>query len=368
MDAEVPVADGAVDEAVPGEPEARPERMVPAHQMFWDRMRWTYCARSKAPGSCTARCETAPRAASTDENPRLSSQSSTPGEDLPELRDPALHEGRGELDHLRACEELLQDARRVVDAGRGGEVRADAPVEERDPAERDERLRGRRERHRGDRHHLLERDVRLEEPVEEDEPVRAGLVEPRREVREGGEVRRELHRHRDPHRAADAVDDLEVARLDLRRGDRRVRLHRVEVHLERVRPRLLDVPGVLGPAPRGAAVEARDHRDLEGLLRALDEGEVLVRPDPLRREVGARLGARLGAAGELLVEGGAGRLDLLLEERAQHHRPRAVPLRHLEVLHAVRQGGAGEHERRRELEAHVVRGEVGHAGSPVARL
>ena len=68
--------------------------------------------------------------------------------------------------------------------------------------------------------HLLQADVRLEEAVEEDEPLRPSRLDPRSEVGERGEVRRELHRDRELDRRADRLDHLDVAPLDLGAGDR----------------------------------------------------------------------------------------------------------------------------------------------------
>ncbi len=47
-------------------------------QPFCDRMRWTYWARSNAPGSRMTRCESVPRKSAISEKPRLSIQSSRP--------------------------------------------------------------------------------------------------------------------------------------------------------------------------------------------------------------------------------------------------------------------------------------------------
>ena len=233
-----------------------------------------------------------------------------------------------------------------------------------DPAQRHERLGRRRQRHGGGGRHAIERDVGLQEAVEEDQAVHAQGVQPGHEVGQRAEVGRELHRHRDGDGVLHLGHRLQVALLDLGGALLRVGLDRVEVHLQPVGAGGLDVAGVLGPAPRGDAVQAGDDRDPEGALRVLEEGEVVVRADPLRREEGPRLRARLGAPRQLLLEGAVGRLDLLLEERAQHHRPGAVRLGDLQVVDAIRERRAPHDHGRGQGKAHEAGGQVRHVSPP----
>ena len=98
-------------------------------QMFCDRMRWTYWARSYAPGS-SPRAATACRAARME--PSRACRASPPSRrGSCRGAGSVLHERRGELDRLRAGQDLLQRAGRVVHAGGRGEVGAHAPVEAR---------------------------------------------------------------------------------------------------------------------------------------------------------------------------------------------------------------------------------------------
>jgi hypothetical protein len=250
-----------------------------------------------------------------------------------------------------------------VDAGGGGQLDLDAPVEQPHPAQRQERLGGRREGHDAHGRQPLQRDVGLEEAVEEHHPLRAGLPELDHQVGQGGEVGRELDGDGDLHRAADLPHDVEVALLHLGRAHLGIGLHRVEVDLQRVGAGRGDLLGVAGPAARRAAVQAGDDRDVERLLGALHQREVLVRPDALGREVGARLRAGVGVARRRLLELGVAGLELFLEEGAQHHRPGAVSLRGLQVLDPVGERRGGDHQRARQAEAKVVRRQVGHVFS-----
>ena len=106
---------------------------------------------------------------------------------------------------------------------------------------------------------------------------------------------RELDRHRHGHRVLDARQDVEVALLDVAAGGMRVAREVVDVQLDRGGAGVLHRPGVVGPAARRDAVEAADHRDVDGGHGALEQAHVGTRAGLLLglvREVGQRLGER----------------------------------------------------------------------------
>ena len=79
------------------------------------------------------------------------------------------------------------------------------------PSEPRERYRG----HDGERFGV---DIGLQEAVEKDEGVGAGLVQSQREIPNRAEVRAELDRDRDGDRVLDALKDVDVALLDFGPG------------------------------------------------------------------------------------------------------------------------------------------------------
>ena len=133
----------------------------------------------------------------------------------------------------------------------------------------------------------------------------------------------ELHRHRHGHRVLDPRQDVDVALLDIPAGDVRVAGKVVDVQLDRGGAGILHRPGVAGPPAGGDAVEAADHRNVDGGRGALEQAQVAARAGLLFgrvREVRQRLCEGLGAGvGELRIQR---RLtaQLLLEERGEDHR------------------------------------------------
>ena len=173
---------------------------------------------------------------------------------------------------------------------------------------------------------LFQVDVGLEEAVEEDQSVGAGvgqlLGHPARRAERGPDL--------------DRQGDRRPTSLTSRRGPGtairplgrwpRVAGDEIDVQLQGVGPGFLDQLGVANPAAAGDAVEARDHRHGDGLLRLADQLQVGVRPHPvlvLAGEVREGLCETVGP--ELLhaVKLDLVVLDLLLEQRGEHGRGRA---------------------------------------------
>ena len=97
----------------------------------------------------------------------------------------------------------------------------------------------------------------------------------------------------------------------------------VDIQLDRGRAGVLHRARVVGPAFRGDAVEACDHRDVDRRDGALQQAQIAAWARVLLgylREIGQRLGEALGAGiGEPGVQLGL-LAQLLLEQRVQHDR------------------------------------------------
>ena len=201
-------------------------------------------------------------------------------------------------------------------------------------------------------------DVGLQEPVEQHQPVRAGLVEPQRHLAGRAEVRAQLDRDRHGHRVLDPRQDVEVALLDVAAGDVRVAGEVVDVQLDRGGAGVLHRPRVVGPAAGRDAVEAGDHRDVDGGRGALEQAQVAARAGLLLgggREVGQRLGEALGAGvGQPRVPRRLA-AQLLLEQRVEHHRADAGVGQAPHAVHGLRQRRRRRDERVAQGEAHVAR-------------
>ena len=79
--------------------------------------------------------------------------------------------------------------------------------------------------------------------------------------------------------AAHVADQLHVHGLDRRAGDVGIGRDEVDVQLEGVGARLLDLARVLDPAARGDAVQAADHGDVDGGLGLPHVLEIAVGPE-----------------------------------------------------------------------------------------
>jgi hypothetical protein len=163
------------------------------------------------------------------------------------------------------------------------------------------------------------------------------------DVRDRGEERAELDGQRDGHRRADGGDHLQVAVLQLRGRDGRVGGDRVEVQLDGVGARVLQMAGVPHPAARRGAVEAGDHWDRGRPLGLLNELEVRRRPGVVVGqvgEVGQRLADVLGGLLQQPVQLDLVVGELLLEQRWQHRGGHAGILEPAQVVGSPVRGEA----------------------------
>ena len=181
---------------------------------------------------------------------------------------------RGGHHDVGAGEEVLGHVVRGLDAGGRSERGAHASMEQRDPRARQPGLGGAREADPGNDGERLGVDIGLQEPVEQHQSVRAGLVQPQRHLAGRAEVRTQLDRDRHAHRFLDARQDVEVSLLDVAARAVRVAGQVVDVQLDRGGAGILHRAGVVRPTTRRDSVEAADYRDLDGGRRALEQAQV----------------------------------------------------------------------------------------------
>ena len=166
---------------------------------------------------------------------------------------------------------------------------------------------------------------------------------------------------------AHGEQQVDVRLLDLGAAHPGVGGDVVDVQLQGVRPGLLDLPGVAHPAPAGDPVEAADDGDAHGGLGPPHVVQVaLGRQDVVRRlgEVGQGLGVALRPRDQDVVQLAALVVDLLLEQRVQHHRPGPGVLHPAQVVQAARERRGRGHQGVGQRQAQVGRGQVGHRGAP----
>ena len=271
----------------------------------------------------------------------------------------ALSQERGRHHHdVGAREQFLGDVRARVDSGacRQGNLGAQLGSEDRDPTEREPQFPRLAQLEAVDHTKGLEVQVRLVEAVEQNESVRAASNGLAREIGERRVVRAELDGQRDGDGRANLRDEVQVRRIHLRRGLRRVRRDAVQVEFQRVRSGFLHELGVANPAAGRGGVEACDDRHGG---RGLDRGQIgqIAVPDARQRihcrEVLEGFRELAGAGFERLVQPDLVVEDLLLEQRREHDGP------HARLVEATGGGGiAGQrrgrsHDRRAEFETEI---------------
>ena len=204
-------------------------------------------------------------------------------------------------------------------------------------------------------------DVRLVEAVEEHQPVGARPLQLEGEVRQRGEERRQLHRHRNVQPALHRAHQVERAPLDREAALGGVDGKVIDVELQRVGAGHLHLPRVVEPARGGDAVQGADHRDVHRFDDAAQLIQVLVRPQRKFVRPG-KVGERLGRGFRVRLAGAdvSGHLagDLLLEERAHDDGGGASVLELPDLVEAVGERRGARHQRRIELESQVRSGQV----------
>ena len=193
---------------------------------------------------------------------------------------------RGGHDDVRAHEQVLDDLGIRLDTAAGPERTREAARQECDPDERERQLGGRGQGKRSRHAKREEVDVRRVEAVEEHQAVRAGPHQFRRHVPRRREVRRQLDGDRNADARPDAADDVHVPPLHLGTADREIDRDRVDVELDRRGTRLLETARVLDPSFGRRAVQARDHRNVEGLRRPAERLEMPRHAAVVVRELG----------------------------------------------------------------------------------
>ena len=204
-------------------------------------------------------------------------------------------------------------------------------------------------------------DVGLQEPVEQHQGVRAGLVQPQRHLAGRAEVGAQLDSHRHGDRTLDPRQDIDVPLLDVAARDVRVSGEVVDVQLDRGRARVLHRPGVVDPAAGRDAVEAGDHRNLDAGRGTLEQAQVATGAGLVLgggREVGERLGEALGAGVDQPRVLGRLPAQLLLEEGVEDDRTDAGGVEPPHAVHRLGERGRRRDERVAQSETHVAAREV----------
>ncbi len=225
--------------------------------------------------------------------------------------------------HLRAGHHGLERILRAMHAAGQRQVGRDAPVQDRDPAQRQPQIVRAAERQAG--HHLqrLQIEVGLIEAVEQHQPVGAGLGESLGQMRQRGDEGAQLERDRDTHPRANRADEVDIRIFKLSPTYACVGRQVVDVQLQCIGAGLLDFMRILDPSAGRDAVEAADHRNIKRLLQPPQVIEIALGANIVALHLGKiaeRLGIGLGAAAEVMIELVTLVGDLLLEQRVQHDR------------------------------------------------
>ena len=172
---------------------------------------------------------------------------------------------------------------------------------------------------------------------------------------------RQLDRDGHLHLRAHLADQLDELVLHLRRGVVWVGCHGVGVELDRRGTGVHLLAGVAGPSPGGGTVERGDHRHVHRGHRRLQVAEVGPGPGPvvahLREPTGGLAEAARALVQHLLELQRVG-VDLLLEQRRQHHGAGAGVHRSSQQVQVPADGGGGGDHRAAQLQPQVAGGQV----------
>ena len=290
-----------------------------------------------------------------------------PGPHDAQVLDAALEQRRCHHGHPGSRHHGLERILALVHAARHGQTRPDVTVQDGDPVEAHEQLVGARQGEPGHNLEALEIEVRQVEAVEEHQRVGAGTIQPLGQMGQRAEGVPDLDGDGNLHARLHVADQLHVHVLDVGRRHRGVGGDIVDVELQRIGAGLLDLPGVVDPAPGGHPVEAADDRNAH---RGLDPAKMLqigVGTEVIAPHVGKvreRLRVALGAVREMMVEIVALERDLLFEERREHHGRRSRIFHPTDIAHVLAERTGRGHERAREPESEVLGGEINHACPP----
>ncbi len=151
--------------------------------------------------------------------------------------------------------------------------------------------------------------------------------------------------------------------FECRPGHDRIGSDGIEIQLDRVGAGVLEQLRIAQPPADVGAVQAGDHRDVEGRLRRFDEIEIPVDPAVVVVEFGPqrrRLAEAVPMQREEPVDLARLVLDLLFEERWQHDGGGAVLLEGAQPLDIAGQRPGGRNDRRTQWQAQVRGVQIRH--------
>ena len=206
-------------------------------------------------------------------------------------------------------------------------------------------------------------DIGLVEAVEEHQAIGAGRHQSLGQGRQVCVEGRQLHRQRQRHLGAHLPHDLLHLGFDGGAAEVGVGGHAVDVELDGAGARGLQAPGRRHPAAGPGAVEAGDHGNGKPLARLFEVAQVEILAAMKERRFGEIIegfGIAVAALLRLPPEVELLALDLLLEQRMQHHRGGAGVLQAQQGVEVLAQGGGGAgHQGGAQGQAQPGGGEVG---------
>ena len=251
----------------------------------------------------------------------------------------------------------------AMHAAAGGQIEGLAAVQQGDPAQGQAQVVGGGEQQVGAQHQLFNVDVRLVEAVEQHQAIGARQHQAAGHGAQVGEEGAELHRQGQAHLGAHLAHDLLHLGFDRGAAELGIGGQGIDVQLQGRGAGGLDAAGRLHPAAGVTAVEAGDHRDRQLTAGLLDQAQIGVRPlvhhRPLGQVAEGLAVALLPLAG-MPVQGQLLLLDLLLEQRMQHHRGGALRLQFHQLLHVLAEGqGRPHHQGRAQRQTQVAGAQIG---------
>ena len=199
---------------------------------------------------------------------------------------------------IGAGQQILDDFVGALDPGAGGERRTGTPCQERNPEQRQADLGCGAELKTGRQRKPGEIDIWLVKAIEEHQPICTGFDQLAGHVAHGAEIGAQLDCDRNLHSLFYGFQDGYVAMLDLVPGNVERGGNEVDIELNRIGTRLLNLLRIVDPAVISDAIEAGDNRDIDCLYRTTKNLEIAPGGGAIRsgrRKIGQRFGIAVNA-------------------------------------------------------------------------
>ena len=270
---------------------------------------------------------------------------------------------RGHHGHARSGHHRLQHVQAGVHAAGDRQVGLDLPVKNRHPVEAQQQFVRRAQDEVGNNFQVFQVEVRLIEAVEQNQGIRARLVQALGRVGQRAEVGADFYGHGNADAGFHLRDQVNVHLFHLAAAHFGVGGNEIDIQFQGIGAGFLDLLCVPHPAARGSAVQAADDGDLHGLLGATQVLEIAVGAQVVPRHVGdvrQRFRKAFRSLPQEVIQRVAFHLDLLLEQGGKHDGGGSGVFHAPDIANIFRKRRSGNNERVLQGQTQVFRSQVNH--------